>query len=327
MHQSNSVVRSLLMCFFAFFCATGCWDQSNELGKEAIGELLAFIEARSEKGRLAGSFGDIVLYNPRTRERRFLTDDRFFDDGISFSPDGLLLAFCSARGGDRAVLRVQGVGAPLQVYFHEIQTGQINRWGNNLRQEFAELVDDVIDVQFSFDGSRIYFLSENTILGGSTASDSAWVVKRFDNERFLTGLRASPAQDVLVVKASDPGNIFLFDIAADTLHRVWESPSAILGGWSSDGQRFLVCDGNKSDKYEVMEYDLPTGSLTTVLSLENYSVWQCVYGRDSMFYAIASDSLERDDILQYDRKTGSVEWLTSNGRDKRHLAIWRPPEN
>jgi len=304
----------------------GCMGKSDELWSESISDQrLAFVEARSDKGLYSGSFGDIVVLNLRTGNRRFVTDDSFLDEHVAFSPDGRSLAFCSAREGDRTLLRVQGVGAPGKVYLYDFETERIVRWGKKIDKERTSFEANYRSVQFSFDGGRIFLKSWKSIMAGDLQDDSIGLVKTFENVEFLLSISASPVEDVLAVKTSYPDNIVVYKLIDSSLHPVWESASAILGGWSSDGQRFLICDRNKSDKYEVMEYDLRTGSLTTVLSLENYSVRQCVYGQDSMFYAIASDSLKKDDILQYDRKTGSVEWLTNNGRDKRHLAIWRPP--
>jgi len=81
--------------------------------------LITYIEARTDKGDGAGSYGDVVVYDVGTNTKYQITDDSYNDRDPAISPDKRYVAFMSSRRGSRLARDLRGVSLPHELYIFD----------------------------------------------------------------------------------------------------------------------------------------------------------------------------------------------------------------
>ena len=115
--------------WFAFLCCaiTACRSQTSAIPDFNPQGKMVFIEDCDGSGGLLDyNFGDIVIYDPVTKQKNRLTHDKYYDRYPSWSPHGQKIVFESIRmdtPGEKGRKRILDLTDPRHLYVLDIKTG------------------------------------------------------------------------------------------------------------------------------------------------------------------------------------------------------------
>ena len=315
-------MKNIALVTSLFALLYSCGQVHVEKSAPVTGNLILFLEARGSDGLLSHPFGDVVLMDVDKREKYFLTDDRFFDYSPTISPDGRMVLFDSNRVGGPLALKVKGAGGPHEVYVYEIDKQTSRRVDSQTSRKHRSLVSGLFQqLRWHPEGRSALFVEENALVQWDITSDSVWVFKRFEGfSRILDYSLSVHGDSVLALLSSEKGLTAILYNRRDDRTVILPDSLSFASRWINGGQTLFGWENG------FVEYDLSIGArrkFRTPQFVIEHVAGGSVHLLDGRIVVLASKDRDGvpDNLLIYDPKDGSAEWLTNDSEEKGQLSL------
>jgi len=279
---------AVLLTGLIIFGAWGAWTLffAGDSGSVRI----AFVSTRD---------GDEEIYTmlPDGSSVRRLTNNQYYDDYPSWSPDGARIAFASDRDGDSEIYTMLSDGS------------DVRQLTNN---EFEDT-----SPKWSPDGSRIAFASSRVIY---TMLPDGSDVRRLRGSGFWFAW--SPDSSRIAFRCS--GICTMSSDGSDVI-QLTDNPVDWQPAWSSDGSR-IVFSSNRDGDYEIYSISSSDGSDLRQLTETDRSSydWHPVWSPDGSRIAFASNRDGDMEIYTMLPDGSDVRQLTDNESHTEGHPAWAP---
>ncbi|MGH7496572.1 MAG: TolB family protein [bacterium] len=335
-HNNQGLVYPMTYLLVLVCCTNAVCQSSTAIPNfDPKGKMLFIEDCDGEGGLLSFKFGDIVIFNPETKEKTRLTNDRYYDTHPSWSPDGQKIIFESKRidNGDR----IFDLSDRSHLFILDIKSGQIQQFDRDLEKlHIGEIGEENRRPAWSPASNSIAFLTRVDYRTKMVVLDidKNIVTTLIPPGQFgdIDRLRWSLKEDYLAFDFQIKGTLINRGIAILNLQskktRVVSdsSQSCIIGSWSSDGAKLLF-DGfvplGKGPHF-FYEYSLLSERSSLIIDMPSgLTGMKGQYGLDDSLIAFIGDSSGDDglDIWTYGLLNNNPTKLTTEGHEKDGL-MW-----
>ncbi len=318
----------------------------NRPVSEVSGAWVVFVEAHdAESGLESGAFGDVVLFNPKTRKKTYVTKDSFADVFPCLSPDGKHLAFASARVDRPELTRVMGLAARQGLYIADLEKGTAGRLGMKTAGDNPRDWLFFQGLSWAKSSRALYYLSSDSVLFVlPTPSESLFVFASCPRSRLVRELSVSDDDSLFAVMYLTTPPESLWNVRPslaiyDAPHGLWSQALSSrrgltgIGGWAPDGKSLMVTTWD-SLKPRLWRFDAERRAMEAVRIPTNE--WQFFRIEPPYFESphtiifLASyrsvdqksaDASRRTDVFRLDLEQNRLDRLTDDGVAKSMLKV------
>lgn len=326
----KSIISKAILTFLIFE-SLSCNRLKIPEGFDPFGKL-TFVEDLSGKDGLgAGSFGEVIILDPISKEKIRLTYDEFYDIRPSWGPKGKSIIFESRRMKSGKLL---GLSQDSHAYIFDFETLKIDQFDKNFATKFPTIIGlDNMCPAFSPDGNCVaFFTYENhqdiispyySLVVYSLKQDTLELIKK--EVKHPKNLKWSPDGNVLCYTEDLQPELTAFSTAVTMTNRFTRQiiKSIGLDKWYYEvgdfcGERLIYCRTPEQDKLftDICSLDLKTLQSQLVFTVEGYLLSGFAAADSSSLYAVAFDRGDKSDIFRIDLNSKSLTRITSDGHMK-----------
>jgi len=340
-------MRRMSTILFAFLCSANAVCQSRTTAIpdfDPNGKMVFVEDYDGEGGLLSFNFGDIVIFDPVTKQKTRITHDKYCDLHPSWSPDGQKIIFESIRmdsPGKKGRWRIIDLSDPTHLFIFDIRTGQLTQFDKDFVKIYGIQVGEQnekpawspISNQIAFVTKIDGFREKLVVLDlGNNTVTSLTTPKQFE---FYGRILWSPkgehlAFDIFIPHSKGNTGIVVMNIKSKEAKLVSDvSKSCGLGGWTPDGTKLIFDYYHESKIKEsgFYEYSLETGKITLLKQFKDVVCGDGQIGANGNVIAFTRYdwSTHSYDIWLYNMSDGSCSQLTTDGHEKDGLMWYVKP--
>lgn len=248
-------MKIILLFISIYFVFLGCTTESQSISDVKMrnaansNKKFAFIQIPNEEEdsyNSQNSFGDIFVYNLLDSTIIRYTNDKFYDSGLSWSPDGKKLVFASSR--DTYDSRTMDNGQAFHnilLYTLDVMTGEIKRIGNRTVPYLTGLTWNSNGIFYAKWDNKIYEINEST---GDVSS-----LLELNEDVKITDLSFSYDGNYCVITSHQKNLsdqvLQLFDLRKKCLKKL--SINGSVNSWKKNNRELLIHSRDSSYTYYV----------------------------------------------------------------------------
>lgn len=334
--KSLSIVNAVVL--LVAWIATGQSGDGNSK-KSNVSVLWAstkvtFVEEHTQGSGLWDSpFGDIVVLDPGTGDKYYVTQDSFVDEFPAISSDGKKIFFASARDDNPVTLGLLGLSVPRELYVFDIDSRQVRPFAHRLQRRHFDQMSRFVSLVCMSDGSGLlYTEGENEVFGINSLGDSLRRVVQFPEDDMIDVLSPSPDGKWLAIRyqrnqGSESG-VSLVDLRRGLIRTVVVSNRKLLrlGGWSPDSRFLILPQGIFKDTAFVL-FDCvswKSSPVTLPLTQKGLSINETHFlDSDRLVFLLENDGevSTLTDLMVFELSSRKLVALTTDGYLKTNLAF------
>jgi hypothetical protein len=314
---------------------SGACDQRERASQAGlgIGALAAYIEARSDAGLFASPFGDVVVLDLRTGERRSMTHDTFYDERPSWSSDGKAIRFLASREGGEKYLGLTGLSAKRQLYEINLESGETEKLAEGMCGTSENNSPPLTMYGRLYDGSVLMRDGDRKLIQMDVPSHNCKVIV----EGFTPGriydvwISQDGYSAALQYTTRPPGGplregvegLVVLGVKDSKLVPIVDSAlTIIVEGWSQDGKSLYYFTGGQMLSLNLVTLKSAPIQMPKKAMDVFGSDLVVLPGNDLLF--ISSDDKSptgAGEIVFYRKSVDSLEYITRTGRLKAQLSL------
>jgi hypothetical protein len=269
-------------------------------------------------------YSQVILYDLISGNELILTDNKYILTSADFFPDGEHILITSAREGNKTLLDVQGLNAPLNFFKIDI--------GMRKLEKFLNLPEDILTPGLA----NLHFLNDNYVF--FTNLNSLCFLYQLENninyEITINGILAIDklslnSNDSIVAFTTLPEigsereyRLIIYNIKNQSYYTLYKSQNPIINGNWDNGRLYFIAE-NGLHEYNVSEDRTNTLPLSV---LDSMAISEFILIQNHKLFFIAKKLTHMkaldNNIYFLDMKAGDFKQLTQNKSRKENLRIF-----
>lgn len=313
------ILLIIITCVISITCQQT--QVSDIIGNE---NFAVFVEAKTNNNSVSsGEYGELVLFNLSTNEKKYLTNDHYYDFEPSISSSGERIVFKSNRYYENSDPRFIGAGSLSGVYIYDLINDRFLNMTDILGGKKPSILDNF---QWDIKDKAIYYLQNGNLLYEyDFNTNKKNKILEFPLDKYVHKFLFVPNEKCIIINQSKnkkmQSNLMKYDLES----KAWSELDSIgtINLYSAYNDGFIF-----SRNRLVYSYDLLNDSADYLFDLyinDRIYVKEC-FKINEMEYLILGSIENKNRLLIYNSSLNEVNFITDGEKDIECLDVYLAEE-